>query len=492
MKLDGYIRVSQVKGRDLRGQGDAQGESFLSPDLQRKQIEGWARLHKHEIVKWHVDLDQSGGKMDRPHFVEMMTRIKEGKTEGVAVAKLDRFARSLLGALDAIKFLSEHSATFVSVAEGVDPSTPAGKMMLRLLLVLGEFELDRVRESWHSAVTDAIVERGIQPTVAPFGYRKDAHKRFVPDPQEASFVKEIFRRRLAGHTWTAIARWLNTEGVRPRRSEQWIGETVKQLTRREAYIGVAAKGAIRNEHAHEPLVSKTDFTVCREVFAKDNRGGGRGQTSHVLNGLIRCAGCSRLMSGRGYKQKGQPRVAQYQCQVHHSAGDCEAPANVNESIVLPYIEQAFFDYIGDVSVESRAESTELAQALEDQRLAETTLSSYRDDLSLQATLGMESFKAGLRVRQQALVQAMQVVAQARQAAVGIELPPVEHLTSVWNELSPSERQRLLASAIDVIYVRRSGSGRRDIETRVKILWRGENVHALSGPGRSVPLRSESW
>jgi len=49
MQLDGYCRVSQVKGRE--------GDSFLSPDLQRQQIEGWAKLHRHEIVAWHTDLD---------------------------------------------------------------------------------------------------------------------------------------------------------------------------------------------------------------------------------------------------------------------------------------------------------------------------------------------------------------------------------------------------------------------------------------------------
>jgi DNA invertase Pin-like site-specific DNA recombinase len=479
VNLDGYSRVSQVKGRA--------GESFLSPDLQRQQIEGWAKLHGHEIVAWHTDLDQSGGRMDRPGFVEMMARVESGQTKGVVVAKLDRFARSLPGALEAIKFLDERSAVFVSVAEGVDPSTSAGKMMRNLLLVLAEFELDRIRDNWHAAITNAIVERGIQPTVAPFGYRKDEHKRFVVDPDEAPFVRETFRRRLAGQTWAAIARWLNDEGVTPRRSAQWTGATVKQLTRREVYTGAIAKGRIRNENAHEPLVSKAHFLMVREVFAKT--GDAPSETRHVLNGIIRCAGCSRLMSGRGYKQKGQPRVAQYQCQVNHTAGTCPAPANVNESLVLPHVERAFFDHIGDIAAESRVESVELTQALEMQSAAEAALIAYRDDLSLQQLLGMESFKDGLQARQQAFLDASEDVGRAKQLASGVSLPPVEHLTNVWPGLSPAERQRLLASGIDVIYVRR---GRGRVADRVKIVWRGENGHELSGPGRSVPIRTSDW
>jgi site-specific DNA recombinase len=484
MDLDGYGRVSQVNGRE--------GESFISPDLQRKQVEDWAKLHGHKIIAWHTDLDQSGGKMDRPEFTKMMARVASGKTEGVVVAKLDRFARSLPGALEAIKFLDGHSAAFVSVAEGVDPATSAGKMMRNLLLVLAEFELDRIRDNWQAAISNAILERGIQPTVAPFGYRKDERKRFVPDPFEAPYVRGIYRHRLSGKTWAAIARWLNAEGMKPHQSEQWTSNTVKQLTRREVYLGVIAKGSIRKEDAHEPLVSKADFLMVRETFAKDNGGGAKNETRHILNGIIRCAGCARLMSGRGYKQKDQPRVIQYQCQRNHTAGTCPAPANVNDSVILPHVEQAFFDYIEGVSAEPRIESVELTESLTNLATAESSLALYRDDLGLQEILGMESFKEGLTIRQKALQNALADVDRAKQIASGVDLPAVANLTEVWSDLSPSERQRLLASAIDVIYVRRSESNRRKVADRVKILWRGQNDRALSGPGRSVPIRGFDW
>jgi site-specific DNA recombinase len=482
VNLDGYCRVSQVRDRE--------GESFISPELQRKQIEDWAKLHGHVIDAWHTDLDQSGGKMDRPGFVEMMGRVESGQTQGVVVAKLDRFARSLPGALEAIKFLDERSAVFVSVAEGIDPSTSAGKMMRNLLLVLAEFELDRIRDNWHAAISNAIVERGVQPTVAPFGYRKDEHKRFVVDPNEGPYVREIFRRRLDGHTWASIARWLNDEGIKPRQSPQWTGGTVKQLTRREVYTGTIAKGAIRNEKAHVPLVSRADFLMVRELFAKSVEA--PSTTRNVLNGIIRCAGCSRLMSGRGYKRRGAPRVIQYQCKVNHTAGTCPAPANVNESVILPHVEAAFFEHVEGVAAEPQIDSIELTQALDEQRDAHAAEAEYRDDLGLQRLLGMESFKQGLRVRQEARARADETVERARQSATGTVLPPVEELAQTWSKLAPGERQRLLASAIDVIYVRRSGSGHRKIGNRVRILWRGQSGHELSGPGRSVPIRTFDW
>jgi DNA invertase Pin-like site-specific DNA recombinase len=58
--VDGYIRVSRVAGRE--------GESFISPEVQRKKIEAWAELHEVEIVHLSEELDASGTRRDRPMF----------------------------------------------------------------------------------------------------------------------------------------------------------------------------------------------------------------------------------------------------------------------------------------------------------------------------------------------------------------------------------------------------------------------------------------
>src|SRR4051812_15575157 len=58
MIVDGYVRVSQV--------GDREGESFISPLVQRDQIEGWAKLHGAVVDEVFVELDESGARSDRP------------------------------------------------------------------------------------------------------------------------------------------------------------------------------------------------------------------------------------------------------------------------------------------------------------------------------------------------------------------------------------------------------------------------------------------
>ncbi|HET9186018.1 MAG TPA: recombinase family protein, partial [Solirubrobacterales bacterium] len=81
--LDAYIRVSDVRGR--------KGESFISPDVQREQIFAWAASRGASLGEVFVELDESGGRADRPLLMRAIERVEAGLSEGVAVAKLDRF-----------------------------------------------------------------------------------------------------------------------------------------------------------------------------------------------------------------------------------------------------------------------------------------------------------------------------------------------------------------------------------------------------------------
>lgn len=86
IRLDGYIRVSQTRGRG--------GDSFISPRVQRESIQRWADARGVHIAAWHEDLDQSGGKLNRPGLDAMLARIHTAQTGGLAVAHLDRLSRA--------------------------------------------------------------------------------------------------------------------------------------------------------------------------------------------------------------------------------------------------------------------------------------------------------------------------------------------------------------------------------------------------------------
>src|SRR5215218_4041109 len=166
---DGYIRVSRRAGRE--------GESFISPEVQRKKIAAWAKLHEVEIVEWWEEIDQSGAKLERPMFQQALARCEAGETGGIVVALLDRFARSAVDALSSIRRLNDAGARLVSVENNFDGSTPMGRFAIGILTLIAELELERIKENWTTAVTRA-VERGVHISrYAPTGYRRDKDGR---------------------------------------------------------------------------------------------------------------------------------------------------------------------------------------------------------------------------------------------------------------------------------------------------------------------------
>src|SRR5213594_2280029 len=185
LTADGYVRVSRRAGRE--------GESFISPEVQRQKIEAWAKAHDVKIVQWWEELDQSGAKRERPMFQEALARCERGETGGIIVAKLDRFARSAIDALGSIKRLNEAGARLVSVEDNFDGSTPMGRFAIGILSLIAELELERIKENWQTAISEA-VNRGVHISRwPPTGYKRDESGRLVRDEPAASVVAELFR-----------------------------------------------------------------------------------------------------------------------------------------------------------------------------------------------------------------------------------------------------------------------------------------------------------
>jgi DNA invertase Pin-like site-specific DNA recombinase len=148
MVLDGYVRVSQVQGRS--------GERFMSPVVQREQIERWAELRGAFIGHVFEELDESGGRRDRALLMQAVKRVERGESDGLVVAYLSRFGRSHLDGLTTIDRITKAGGVFFSVQEGLDFSTDVGRHMLREMLSWAELELDRTRSTWQTARERAI------------------------------------------------------------------------------------------------------------------------------------------------------------------------------------------------------------------------------------------------------------------------------------------------------------------------------------------------
>ena len=118
--------------------------------------------------------------------------MREGDT-GV-VWKLDRMGRNMLHILQTVKELTDRGATLVSVTDGIDSATPAGRMMIGVLGSLAEYERELTKER------TALKRAASRANGTGFG-----RPRRVDDAEHIATAK---RMKADGHTGKDIAKYL--------------------------------------------------------------------------------------------------------------------------------------------------------------------------------------------------------------------------------------------------------------------------------------------
>ena len=134
----------------------------------------------------------SGGRDDRPGLAELMGYVREGDI--VVVWKLDRLGRNTLHILETVKALTDRGITLVSVTDGIDSSTAAGRMMIGVLGSLAEYERELIKER------TALKRASSRANGTKFG-----RPRKVDDAEHIATAK---RMKADGHTGKDIAKYL--------------------------------------------------------------------------------------------------------------------------------------------------------------------------------------------------------------------------------------------------------------------------------------------
>jgi DNA invertase Pin-like site-specific DNA recombinase len=107
----------------------------------RRYVEarGWSSVE-------YVDNGVSGAKDRRPALDRLVADAKRRRFDVVVCWRLDRLGRSLKHLISLLDELTALGVGFVSLAEGIDATTPAGKLQMHILGAIAEFERERIRE----------------------------------------------------------------------------------------------------------------------------------------------------------------------------------------------------------------------------------------------------------------------------------------------------------------------------------------------------------
>ena len=171
-----YARVSTV---------DQEPENQLAELRRYVEARGWSGAE-------YVDRGVSGAKDRRPALDSLLADAKRRRFDVLVCWRLDRLGRNLKHLITLLDDLQALGVAFVSLAEGIDATTPAGKLQMHILGAIAEFErgriVERVRAGLQRARTQGVrlgrPRRRIDParlaTVAGLPDREAARRLGIP------------------------------------------------------------------------------------------------------------------------------------------------------------------------------------------------------------------------------------------------------------------------------------------------------------------------
>ncbi len=174
---------------------------------QTRELEAVAKRHGWQIVETFTDQGISGakGRNGRPGFDALHKAIARKEVDMVAAWSVDRLGRSLQ---DLVAFLGELHGKGIDLylhVQGIDTTTPAGRMIFQIMGVFAEFERSMIQERIHAGL------RRAKATGKTLGRPK------VLTPKQAAQIRTL---RAEGLSFRKIAR----------QTQQSLGVVQRELT----------------------------------------------------------------------------------------------------------------------------------------------------------------------------------------------------------------------------------------------------------------------
>jgi site-specific DNA recombinase len=224
MKAVGYVRVST----------DKQAERGISLEAQAEKIRAMAVVHNTELFDIILDGGESAKSLERPGMERLLTLVDGKKVQAVIVAKLDRLTRSVKDLCTLMERFERRGVTLISVAESLDTSFAAGRLVLNIMTAVSQWEREAIGERTRDAMNHKRTN-GERVGNIRFGYRLSVDGKHVePDPAEQDVLHEIHGLRQSGNSMRGIAVALNRRALRTRRGSTWRLEHVARILKQGA------------------------------------------------------------------------------------------------------------------------------------------------------------------------------------------------------------------------------------------------------------------
>lgn len=310
----------------------------------------YCRVNRLPVERIYKEVVSGDTIADRPVMQELLKDIHARRFKGVVVMEIERLARGDTKDQGTVAEAFKYTDTLiVTPTKTYDPNNEFDEEYFEFGLFMSRREYKTIKRRLMTARTKSIEDGNFLGAVAPYGYdlkRIDRKTKTIIPNHEAEYVRLIFKWFAEDHVpYGEIARRLTNMGVPTRKgARDWNRATIREILKNDVYRGKVRwahrrvvkefeEGEIvkntkrfnRDEcilvdGKHEPLIDDDTFFTAQTMFGKATRNPGKKAITNVLAGLVRCAGCGRMMQRQGRRNLGRPRL------IHAFGTQCRMPS----------------------------------------------------------------------------------------------------------------------------------------------------------------------
>ena len=285
-----YCRLSD---EDVDARGNSLKDESNSIQSQRFMLRSFVANHPDlngRPVMEFADDGFTGTNFDRPHFQQMMDRVKSGDVSCIVVKDLSRFGRNYLEVGDYLEHLFPFlGVRFISINDHYDSNDYVGSTggldVAFRNLIYQRYSQDlseKVKSAKHMRMA-----QGKHISSCPYGYMKKPgikDKMFI-DPVTGPVVRDIFLKAINGMKTTEIAAHLNERGIPTPMVYKKL--SVLRIIRDYKYTGAMVTFKCENltirakaqhkrppeewtiiEDCHDPIVSHEEYDMANATIRK--------------------------------------------------------------------------------------------------------------------------------------------------------------------------------------------------------------------------------
>lgn len=253
---------------------------------------------------------------DRAGWAELSASPE--KFDTVIVWRLDRFVRRIADFWRSYERLQADGRSLASVTESLDVTTTVGQMIATTIAGSAQMEVEATSARVKDAQTKLLREGRSVGGAVPYGYRIVSNPNgpgfvLAQHPDQIECVRGMVERIQQGKSIYAVMQWLNEEGVPTRKGGRWAYNTVEGIIRNPILAGMVPFNRGTKEAKHHrrgaevlrgddglpkrnELLAIMSVSAWRAMLARlDAKNTGhskprdlRAKTSSLLSGLMWC------------------------------------------------------------------------------------------------------------------------------------------------------------------------------------------------------------